>query len=135
MQRVVREAFPGIDKDAWCADSTWTIDSYIVRPPQQHYDNHTAPAAVSASHAISLKTVKHKKMKTCYKAIHEILNGSNSTFSRRCMVQYLPYDPKLSKAPMAVFDLCYPLATHTFTTIVQVIAESTAALYPGFLLR
>jgi hypothetical protein len=36
---------------------------------------------------------------------------------------------------MAVFDLCYPLATNTFPTIVQVIAESTAALYPGFLLR
>lgn len=36
----------------------------------------------------------------------------------------------------AVFDLCYPLATNTFPTIVQqVIAESTAALYPGFLLR
>jgi hypothetical protein len=62
-----------------------TIDSYFVRP-QQHCDT-TAPAVVSESHAMWLKGAKHNRMKACYKAIHEILDGSNSNFSRRNMVQ------------------------------------------------
>jgi hypothetical protein len=68
----------------------WTIDSYFVNA--HHDDDNPAHAAATASPnaaRMSFKAAKHERMKTCYKLINEILNGSNSNFSCRSMVQYL----------------------------------------------
>ena len=71
-----------------------TINSYFVNPHhhQEHSDDNTAPAAATASPyaaVMSLKAAEHERMNTCYKLIHELLNGSNSHFSCRSMMQYL----------------------------------------------
>ena len=74
-----------------------TIDSYFVTPRHHHQQEHDNPVPAAATTTasppqcavVSLKAAKHERMKTCYILINEILNGSNSSFSRRSMVQYL----------------------------------------------
>jgi hypothetical protein len=66
-----------------------TIACYFVHAHhnQENCDDNPAPAAAATAspHAavVSLKATKHERMKTCYKLIHEILNGSNSIFVAR----------------------------------------------------
>ena len=81
-----------------------TIDSYF-RIPQHHQQaeessarqqgNHSLSPAAGAVNghtsvqATSVVAEKQKKMRICYEMIQEILNRSNSNFSRLSMVQYL----------------------------------------------
>lgn len=70
------------------------IESYFVSQPfhqQEEGGQHVQNNVPAISHAtvVSLKEAKRERMMTSYRQIHEILNDTNSNFSRRTMVQYL----------------------------------------------